>query len=83
MVLGRRRYDGLLHQDLIVELKDLKYLRLMLQLDPLDAIPRGVLLLLMLSFIADLDILGLKLDCPVLSDFRVLFEMQYTTLSMM
>ena len=55
----------------------------MLQLDPLDTIPRGVLLLLMLSFVADLDILGLKLDCPVLSDFRVLFEMQYTTLSMM
>ena len=49
----------------------------------MDTIPRGVLLLLMLSFVSDLDILGLKLYCPVLSDFRVLLEMQYTTLSMM
>lgn len=55
----------------------------MLQLDPLDTIPRGVLLLLMLGFVADLDILGLKLDCPVLSDFRVLLEMHDATLSMM
>ena len=55
----------------------------MLQLDPLDTIPRGALLLLMLGFVVDLDILGLKLDCPVLSGFRVLLEMHDATLTIM
>ena len=55
----------------------------MLRLDPLDTIPRRALLLLMLCFVADLNILGLKLDCPVLSDFRVLLKMHDAALSMM
>jgi hypothetical protein len=55
----------------------------MLHLDPLDAIPRRTLLLLMLCFVADLDVLRLKLDCPVLSNFRILLKMHDATLPMM